>query len=93
MYSAAARERLMKAIEMMDEWGEQVRMEELQKDVLEHNIKVLTQLLMDRDHEYSQQEQAREKDRIKDARGKRRDVDERLKSLACLKPCCNWRRV
>ncbi len=55
-----ARERLMKAIGMMEEWKEQVRME-LHRDVQEHNITILTQLLMDNDQEYSQQEQARER--------------------------------
>ncbi len=46
-----ARERLMQTIEMIEEGKEQARLEELQRDVQEHNTKVLTQLLMDRDQE------------------------------------------
>ncbi len=43
------RERLMKATEMIEEWKEQVKLEELQRDIQEHNVKRLTQLLMERD--------------------------------------------
>ncbi len=59
----------------------------MQRAVQEHNVKEPTQLLMDRDQEYSRQEQARkrERERSKDATGKRRDVDERLESLSYLK--------
>jgi hypothetical protein len=60
-------------------------MEELQGDAHERNIRILTQWLMDRYQAYSQQEQARRRDRSRDARRKRTDVDERLKSLAYLK--------
>ncbi len=85
MRCEAARERLMKATEMMEEWEEQVKLEESKRDVQEHNVKVFTQLLMARDQEFSRQEQARKRERSKDARGKRRDVDERLRLLAYLK--------
>ncbi len=60
-------------------------MVELRRDVQERNIKVLGVLSMDRDQEYSQQKQARKRDKSTDARGKKGDVEERLKSLACLK--------
>ncbi len=49
-----ARERLMKAIDMLEGWREQVRMEELQGDVQEHNIWIPIHLLVDRDQERSQ---------------------------------------
>ena len=51
-------ERLMKAILVLEEWKEQVRMEELQRDAQEHDVRILTQLLMDRNQEYNQQQQA-----------------------------------
>jgi hypothetical protein len=47
-----AQERLMKATEMM-EWREQVKLEELQRDTQEHNVEILTRLLMERDQELS----------------------------------------
>ncbi len=65
------RERLTKAMDMLEKWREHVRL--------------LIQFLMDRDQEYSQQEQARKSDSSKDARSKRRDVSGRLKSEAFLK--------
>ncbi len=46
-----ARERLMKAIDMLEECKEQVGMEELGRDIQERNIRVLAQVMIDHDQE------------------------------------------
>ncbi len=63
-----AQERAQKASEKVAVWKEQVKLEEQQRDVQKHNVKLFTQLLMEHDNDFSQKEQARKRDRSKDAR-------------------------
>ncbi len=64
------RERLKKANEELEAWNEQAKWEEQQRDTQEHNIKVFARLPMERDEAFFRQEQARNRERSKDARAR-----------------------
>ncbi len=63
-------------------------MEEQQRDTQEHNVKLFTQLQMERDAEFSKEnreEQARKRERSKEARSKRMDLGKKAKSMEYLR--------
>ncbi len=78
-------EQLDKATQEVKIWQEQTYMAEQQREVQEHNMKVVTRLLVDRDGGF-RQEQARERERSRGAlRHRMADIDARQKSLGHLR--------
>ena len=54
-----ATEQLAKATEEVKSWREQTHLAEQHREVQEHNIKMLTQIILERDDDYRQEQERR----------------------------------